>query len=180
MEGGSRRLRAAIYASHKLPVVAGKGGVIPEAEPHGASCDFQCTGGYVCLFSLRAFSRGKAVWKHRAAQRCGRAESLGQLRACQAGEARGPLGAPQVRTRERRGGCPPWPPAPALLEKLPRFGFKKGQNQLNKCMAVCCNISVQFRLIVHLQWAQRLNLCSPDHMGSNSKEIAITVMITIQ
>lgn len=52
---------------------------------------------------------------------------------------------------EHRGRCPPWPPAPALLEKLPRFAFKKGQNQLNKSMAVWCNVSVQFRLIVHLQ-----------------------------
>lgn len=107
---GSRRLREAIYESHKLPVAAGKGGVIPEAEPRGASCDFQSTGGYVRLFSLQALSRGMAP--------CGSTEphtavavpplgSLGLLRARQAGEASGPLGAPQVRTRERRGECPP-------------------------------------------------------------------------
>lgn len=67
------------------------------------------------------------------------------------GEAGGPHGAPQVRAWEWRGGCPLWPPAVALLEKLPRFGFKKGQNQLNKCMAFWCSVYMQLRLIVQLQ-----------------------------
>lgn len=63
---GSRRLREAFYTSHKLPVAAVKGGVLPEAEPHGASCDFQSTGGYVCLLSLQTSTRGMTVWEDRA------------------------------------------------------------------------------------------------------------------
>lgn len=67
------------------------------------------------------------------------------------GETGGPHGAPQVRAWERRGRCPLWPAAVAFLEKLPWFGFKKGQNQLNKFMAFWCSVSMQLRLIVQLQ-----------------------------
>lgn len=85
----SRRLREAIYASHKLPVAAVKGGAFPEAESLGASCDFQPTGGYIGLFSLQTSPRGVTVWSTEP-------HAAGSLRACVRRRTRGPHGAPQV------------------------------------------------------------------------------------
>ena len=122
-------------------------------SPMVQACDFRSTGAWVCLLYLQTFTCGNTVRKLTVAHwhNCAAIQvPPAALCMCGTGETRGPHGAPQVRAWERRGRCPLWPPAVSLLEKLPRFCFKKSQNQLNKCIAIWCSVSMQFRLIVQL------------------------------
>lgn len=63
----------------------------------------------------------------------------------------GPHGAPQVRVGSGGTGALCDPLLYRFLRNFPGFCFKKGQNQLNKCTAIWCSMSMKFRLIVQLQ-----------------------------